>query len=180
MTVSLHLRGTHTRHHAQLKYSTSMYKHQRPVEKGGMKKTIVNPNMEGLWIGQTSHINKWLTLHNPALYHVAALRPTAGSGSNDPMIQSLNVYQSQQPLVKPPWQTLGGQTSEQWNNQRENYLLWLRWEGLEDSWSSLRQSLCPKWHPVPYLVHYFWPEPWPWSKEVDYIGTRVPFRTVQS
>ena len=18
----------------------------------------------------------------------------------------------------------------------------------------------PKWHPIPYVVHYFWPEPW--------------------
>jgi hypothetical protein len=25
--------------------------------------------------------------------------------------------------------------------------------------------MCPKWHPIPYIVHYFWPEPYElWSK----------------
>ena len=31
--------------------------------------------------------------------------------------------------------------------------------------SGLCQSLCSNWHPIPYVVHYFWPEAyWPWSK----------------
>jgi hypothetical protein len=25
--------------------------------------------------------------------------------------------------------------------------------------------VCPKWHPIPYIVHYFWPDPYgPWSE----------------
>jgi hypothetical protein len=36
--------------------------------------------------------------------------------------------------------------------------------------------LHPKWHSIPYIVHYFWPEGYrPWSKVVHYIGNRVPF-----
>lgn len=34
------------------------------------------------------------------------------------------------------------------------------------------ECLCmrPKWNPIPYTVHYFWPE----SKVVFYVGNRVP------
>ena len=40
----------------------------------------------------------------------------------------------------------------------------------------------PKWHPIRYVVHYIWPEPFgfpygPWSKVVIYIGTMVTFWT---
>lgn len=34
-------------------------------------------------------------------------------------------------------------------------------------------SLCPKWHAISYLVHYF--RPGFWSKEVHYVGNRVRF-----
>ena len=37
-------------------------------------------------------------------------------------------------------------------------------------------GLCPKWHPIPYIVHYLWPRPFGlWSKVVPHIGNRVPF-----
>jgi hypothetical protein len=36
----------------------------------------------------------------------------------------------------------------------------------------------PQWHPVPYIVHYFWPGSIGlWSKLVHYVGNRVPFGT---
>ena len=44
--------------------------------------------------------------------------------------------------------------------------------------SQQRTVLHPKWHPIPYIVHCFWP--WPiglWSKGVYYFGNRVPFET---
>ena len=35
-----------------------------------------------------------------------------------------------------------------------------------------------KWNPIPYTVHYFWPESYvPWSTVVHYIGNRVSFWT---
>lgn len=36
-------------------------------------------------------------------------------------------------------------------------------------------ALCPKWCPIPYIVHYLSPEPWP--KAVHSTGNRVPFET---
>ena len=57
----------------------------------------------------------------------------------------------------------------------------LEWKG--DLWSStekspVSQGMCPKWHAIPDVVHYFWAEPYgPWSKLVPYIVNRLPFRT---
>ena len=35
-----------------------------------------------------------------------------------------------------------------------------------------------KWHPIPYIAHYFRPEFYgPWSEVMHYIGNRVPFVT---
>ena len=35
-----------------------------------------------------------------------------------------------------------------------------------------------KWHPIPFIVHLFWPGPiGNWSKVEHYIGNRVPFGT---
>lgn len=37
-------------------------------------------------------------------------------------------------------------------------------------------GLRPKWHPVLYIVEYFWQETFgPWLKVVHYVGNRVPF-----
>jgi hypothetical protein len=42
--------------------------------------------------------------------------------------------------------------------------------------SAKQHQQCPKWHPIPYLVHHFWQGPIElWSKVVHYIGNRVPF-----
>ena len=32
-----------------------------------------------------------------------------------------------------------------------------------------------KWHPILYLMHYFWSEPYGHCQEIRYIGNRVPF-----
>ena len=41
---------------------------------------------------------------------------------------------------------------------------------------SVMSMLYPKWHPIPYIVHSFWPESCgSWSKVVHYIRKRVPF-----
>jgi hypothetical protein len=37
--------------------------------------------------------------------------------------------------------------------------------------SSLSNGLHPKWHPIPFIVHYFGPGPW--SNVVHYIGNMV-------
>ena len=36
--------------------------------------------------------------------------------------------------------------------------------------------MCPKWQPIPYVVHYFRPKPNS-PKVVNYIKNRVPFGT---
>ena len=39
-------------------------------------------------------------------------------------------------------------------------------------------SLWSKWHPIPYVVHYFWLVPYGlWTKVGNYIGIRMPFGT---
>ena len=39
-----------------------------------------------------------------------------------------------------------------------------------------RKRLCLKWHPIPYIMHLFWPETYgPWVKGEHYLGIRVPF-----
>jgi hypothetical protein len=49
--------------------------------------------------------------------------------------------------------------------------------GSATSESVIRGGIRPKCHPVPYIVHYFWPEPYgPWLKVVHYVGNRVPLR----
>jgi hypothetical protein len=40
-------------------------------------------------------------------------------------------------------------------------------------------KLCPKWHPIPYIVHYFWPKPYgPWPNVVRCTGDRVSSGTL--
>ena len=49
-----------------------------------------------------------------------------------------------------------------------------------NSRSPPNHTICPKWHPLPCLVHYLWPEPFgisygPWPKVVHYIVNRMWF-----
>jgi hypothetical protein len=56
-----------------------------------------------------------------------------------------------------------------------------------NSWKQIKTPQCSifeNWegcasqmYPIPYIVHYFWPEPIMrfWSKVVPYIGNRLPF-----
>jgi hypothetical protein len=42
--------------------------------------------------------------------------------------------------------------------------------------SHIKSWVRPKWQPMPYIVHTFWPEPYVlWSQLVLYKGNRVPF-----
>lgn len=39
-----------------------------------------------------------------------------------------------------------------------------------------QKRLCPQWHPIPCIEHYFWPRPMGlWSEVMHYIGNIVPF-----
>jgi hypothetical protein len=60
-----------------------------------------------------------------------------------------------------------------WFLSRSDVALWLC-----DTKGEGQQSLngSPKWHPISYIVHYFWPEPIELrSNVVYYLGNRVPF-----
>ena len=47
-------------------------------------------------------------------------------------------------------------------------------------WHNVQLNNCPKWHPIPYLVHYFWP--WPifchleirqWVNSASFLSVKV-------
>lgn len=93
------------------------------VEKGGMRNIsrLIQP---GIRSGQISRIiNKWLTF--PVCVVTSPRGPARAQQGLDPI---LAVYQCKQKLslVKPPWQTLGGQTQN----------------GEQSSWA---KSLLPLW-----------------------------------
>ena len=52
---------------------------------------------------------------------------------------------------------------------------------IDVSWRERAQQgsmYVPKWHPIPYIMHYFWLEPYaPGSKVVHYKGNVMPFGT---
>ena len=100
-------------------------------------------------------------------------QPTSHSSSNMQPGSMCTVIVTQ---YEQAWSVLVLRDSWESSPHTEKQQLWCliiwAWSLAELSFpvSYERSWLRPKWHPVAYIVHYFWPEPCgPWSKVVRHI-----------
>ena len=114
------------------------------------------------WRSYITHTNAWLSLQlclsfshtkilrtkQPNLHHTSDIRPNS---------RTLIIHQTSDCVGAVEW----------WKCLRS----WLRARRLRARTLSLR----PKWHPIPYIVHYFWPNPC--GQVVHYVGNRLQFGT---